>query len=74
MSRTDTVEPGTLVGECPECGPVYGDSVHLSRVGLGIEADTRASCNLCGATLNVAALADEEVEVPEQIARVNIDG
>lgn len=69
----DTITPGTLVGECPECGPVYDDSVHLSRVGLGIEAETRASCNLCGADLNVAGLADDEVDVPEQIARVNND-
>lgn len=69
----DTITPGTLVGECPECGPVYDHSVHLSRVGLGIEAETRASCNLCGADLNVAGLADDEVEVPEQIARVNND-
>jgi len=67
----ETLEPGTLVGKCPECGPVYGENVHLSRVGLDLEADTRASCNLCGNVLDMASLSDSKVVVPERIVEVN---
>lgn len=62
----DTIEEGTPVGECLYCGPVYGDSVH-------VRFPEKAKCNLCGSDLIEAGLADKEVDVPEQIARVNND-
>lgn len=70
----EVIEPGTLVGACPECGPVYGDSIHVTRADVAIDEPTKTKCNLCGSELTLSGLAQKQVEVPEEVAEVNEDG
>jgi ribosomal protein L37AE/L43A len=50
------VAPGTPIGVCPACGPVWGRTVARTVVGT-------AMCNDCGVRLSKAGVAGVPMEV-----------